>query len=91
MISRDIRNTEANVALAKGDFEYLKQACQGFPALIAKLERELDALKEEERQFRSASRQEQRHWKCAGDKAEGVPVLGSSKLLQLATREDYKA
>lgn len=37
MISRDIRNTEANVALAKGDFEYLKQACQGFPALIAKL------------------------------------------------------
>lgn len=84
MISRDIRNTEANVALAKGDFEYLKQACQGFPALIVKLERELDVLKKEEQQFRNASRQERRHWKCAGNKPEEVPVLGSSNLLKLA-------
>jgi hypothetical protein len=84
MISRDVRNSEANLALAKSDFEFLKQTCQGFPVLIAKLERELGALKEEERRFRSASRRERQQWKRAGDGTEEVPILGSSKLLQLA-------
>ena len=82
-ISRDIQMSEHNLSLAIGDYEYLQNACANFPAVIERLSKQVERLKEEESRFKTAPRSRQMRWRYAGEVPHEVQLLSSSKLLQI--------